>query len=149
MPNLPVTSLLANLLLRRHRVLLAPVIFWGLAMGQVTGQEETQHSVRYLGLKEGLSSRDVTDIYQDDRGTIWIATANGLNRYDGREITTYSSSDASPVRLPSSHIRNIAEDDAQNLLLCTNAGLIALAPSRRRLLSLRQLGFPDSVSRQT
>ncbi|MFM9952135.1 MAG: two-component regulator propeller domain-containing protein [Saprospiraceae bacterium] len=149
MPNLPVTSLLANLLLRRHRALLASVIFWGLAIGQVAGQEETQHSVRYLGLKEGLSSRDVKDIYQDKRGMVWIATTNGLNRYDGRRLTTYSNSEASQVRLPSSHIRNIAEDDAQNLLLCTNAGLIALDPSRRHLVSLRQLGFPDSVARQT
>ena len=36
-----------------------------------------------LSLKEGLSNLSVHAITQDDLGYIWIATARGLNRYDG------------------------------------------------------------------
>lgn len=38
---------------------------------------------------EGLSSNKITDILQDDDGFIWIATTDGLNRFDGTEIQQY------------------------------------------------------------
>lgn len=38
---------------------------------------------------EGLSNNTVYDITQDDEGFIWIATQEGLNKYDSRRITSY------------------------------------------------------------
>ncbi len=134
---------------RRWGLLLGAMLFVSSIVGQTSGQIDARYRVRYLGLKEGLSSRDVKDVYQDHRGVFWIATANGLNRYDGRQIIIYSNLEGSTVRLPSSDIRSVAEDKAHNLLLCTDAGLVALDPSRRRLISVLPLGFPDSVAQQT
>ena len=31
----------------------------------------------------GLSSHEVTDILQDSLGFLWVATLDGLNKYDG------------------------------------------------------------------
>lgn len=39
--------------------------------------------------EQGLSNRDVQSIMQDNKGFMWIATHNGLNRYDGYEFKTY------------------------------------------------------------
>lgn len=146
MPGLPFMPFFCALL-RQHRLLIVLMLLCRLA--EVDGQEDPSFTVRYMGLKDGLSSRDVKDIYQDKQGLIWVATANGLNRYDGRQIKVYSNSAASAVQLPAIAVRNIAEDGAQNLLLCTDAGLIVLDPSRQRLVPARQLGFPDSIARQT
>ena len=42
-----------------------------------------------LSVGDGLSSSTINCLYQDRRGDIWIATENGLNRYDGLNIHTY------------------------------------------------------------
>ncbi len=42
-----------------------------------------------ITIKDGLSNPIVYDIVQDKKGFIWIATANGLNRYDGYNFCHY------------------------------------------------------------
>ncbi len=44
----------------------------------------------YLKLK-GLSTEETEEVYQDKEGYIWVATRNGLCRYDGYEVKTYKS----------------------------------------------------------
>ncbi|MBS1641752.1 MAG: hypothetical protein JST94_06935 [Bacteroidetes bacterium] len=41
---------------------------------------------------EGLSQNTVYSITKDKQGFIWIATANGINRYDGKEMKIYKPS---------------------------------------------------------
>lgn len=41
----------------------------------------------------GLASSTVYDIIQDRNGFIWIATLNGLNRFDGSRFLTYQKTD--------------------------------------------------------
>lgn len=36
--------------------------------------------------EDGLSYRDIRAVKEDDRGFIWVATGNGLNRFDGKEF---------------------------------------------------------------
>lgn len=148
MPGLLLTPICPPFLQQR-RFLLLQILLIGLAVSPAKGQEAPVYSVHYLGLKEGLSSRDVKDVYQDKQGLVWVATSNGLNRYDGRGLRVYSNSGTSPVLLPSSHIRSVAEDDTHHLFICSDAGLLALSPSRLRLVPPRQLGIPDSIARQT
>ena len=38
---------------------------------------------RQLGTEQGLSNSTAWDLMKDSRGYIWIATFDGLNRYDG------------------------------------------------------------------
>jgi ligand-binding sensor domain-containing protein len=44
-------------------------------------------SYRNLTTKDGLPSNTIYQIKQDKKGFIWIATANGLVRYDGKRKT--------------------------------------------------------------
>ena len=41
----------------------------------------------------GLASSTVYDIVQDKDGFIWMATLNGLNRFDGQRFITYTIND--------------------------------------------------------
>jgi len=43
----------------------------------------------HLTEEDGLSNDNVTCIFQDSKGYIWIGTKNGLNRYDGYKITGF------------------------------------------------------------
>lgn len=58
------------------------------------------------GLKEGLSHRQVNDILEDKRGFIWVATASGLNRFDGYSFRVFGREDG----LHSDQIEHIFED---------------------------------------
>ena len=40
---------------------------------------------------EKLSNNQVSDFFQDSYGFMWIATGDGLNRYDGRSVKIYKN----------------------------------------------------------
>ena len=49
-----------------------------------------QYHIENLGIMSGLSDGDVLSITQDSRGQIWVATANGLNRFDGTDFINFT-----------------------------------------------------------
>jgi ligand-binding sensor domain-containing protein len=55
--------------------------------------------------KDGLSSNLVNSVTQDANGIIWIATQNGLNRYDGIRIKKIFSNPADSNSLPVNNIQ--------------------------------------------
>ena len=55
----------------------------------LTTFSQNQISFRQLSVKDGLSQNSAISIAQDSIGFLWIATQNGLNKYDGRTFETY------------------------------------------------------------
>ena len=51
----------------------------------------TEIRFQSLDIYDGLSQSYVYDIIQDKQGFIWVATGDGLNRYDGNEFVHYRS----------------------------------------------------------
>ncbi|NKB68153.1 MAG: SpoIIE family protein phosphatase [Candidatus Latescibacteria bacterium] len=52
-----------------------------------------QGNWRILGVADGLPDATVTDVFQDRAGHLWLATAGGVGRYDGEQITVYTKAD--------------------------------------------------------
>ncbi|WP_462266702.1 hybrid sensor histidine kinase/response regulator [Mucilaginibacter sp.] len=77
----------------------------------------------HLGTGEGLSQINVNRILQDSRGLIWIATRNGLNRYDGYRFTIYRSVITDTGSISNNSVSDIAEDANGDLWLSTQNGL--------------------------
>ena len=70
--------------------------FWILAvpfflLGGITQAQEHRLVFEKIGVKEGLPESAVRDIIQDELGFIWMATQNGLVKYDGQQLETYKS----------------------------------------------------------
>jgi diguanylate cyclase (GGDEF)-like protein len=78
-----------------------------------------------LSLEEGLSQTTVNAILQDRRGFLWIATEDGLNRFDGYEFTVYKADPTAAGSLPADSTWAIAEDPAGDLWVATEGGGIA------------------------
>ncbi|MEF8811231.1 MAG: two-component regulator propeller domain-containing protein [Bacteroidales bacterium] len=74
-------------------------------------------------MDDGLVGVTVTDIYQDHQGFIWLATDNGLSRFDGYEFRNYQPKPDDPGSLHSGYIRSIYEDHQNLLWIGTNRTL--------------------------
>lgn len=76
-----------------------------------------------------LSSNLATQVFQDKSGFIWIATRNGLNIYDGYNITVIKKDMSNFLALNSNYINSIAQDEKEHILLGTNNSLLELTGS--------------------
>lgn len=81
----------------------------------VYSQGDNWHITRYSSLN-GLSTNDVTDMKQDDNGYLWLATSNGICRYDGYNFLNFHPTDS--YGLYDNHIARL-EIDRKNHLLWT------------------------------
>ena len=66
----------------------------------------------------GLMGHHITQMVQDKTGMIWIASWNGLFRFDGEEFVSFKSEAGDGSQMPSDRIRNIWLQDDGNIL-CT------------------------------
>ncbi len=71
----------------------------------------------------GLSQNSVTCILQDSRGFMWFGTQDGLNRYDGYDITVFNYDPDDSITISNFYINDIVEDSRQNLWIGTMEGL--------------------------
>ena len=76
-----------------------------LASFSASAQQSRQYSFTHLSIREGLASNVVSHIAQDEEGYIWIGTANGLQRYDGRSFITF--------RKDRNKLHSLADDNIQ------------------------------------
>ncbi|TRX57378.1 EAL domain-containing protein [Thalassomonas sp. M1454] len=73
--------------------------------------------------EQGLSQASVYSITQDQEGFIWIATQDGLNRYDGYEFIQYRNNLNNPNSLPNNLIRVVFVDSENTMWVGTQNGL--------------------------
>src|SRR5438105_11466999 len=80
-----------------------------------------------LGVNEGLSQSSVYSIYQDKKGFMWFGTADGLNRYDGKNIRVYNITDRKVAY--SNFIRgNLSEDKQGRIWFSNETGIFCYDP---------------------
>lgn len=87
----------------------------GISSGQILFQQ--------ISLRDGLSQSTVYDIKQDKLGYLWVATADGLNRYDSYKFTVYRNNQDDSLSLPSNFITSLFIDNSNNLWIGTSLGL--------------------------
>jgi len=87
--------------------------------------ETLQHNVRFehKTIEDGLSSNIVNDILQDRFGFIWIATFDGLNRFDGRNFKIYRNMVEDSNSLSDNTVWVLFEDSQGILWIGTENGL--------------------------
>lgn len=77
---------------------------------------------KHINLEDGLSNSTIECIFQDHRGFIWFGTRDGLNKYDGNQITVFKHN-KSANSLSDNFIRCIFEDKNHTLWVGTSDGL--------------------------
>lgn len=70
-----------------------------------------------FSIKDGLSQGLINGILQDKEGYIWFATKDGLNRYDGYNVTVFKHNPHNQYSLPYNHVMEMKEDEYGNFWL--------------------------------
>jgi diguanylate cyclase (GGDEF)-like protein/PAS domain S-box-containing protein len=78
---------------------------------------------KHITVNEGLSQNYVYSVAQDQQGFIWIATQDGLNRYDGENVVQYRHNSNKLNSIPHNFIRKVFVDDKNTLWVGTQHGL--------------------------
>lgn len=70
-----------------------------------------------------ISSSMISHIYQDAKGYIWVATENGLNKYDGAKFTNYKNQFNDSTSLLGNHVYRTFQDAKGHLYILSTKGL--------------------------
>ena len=100
---------------------------------------------KHLSTDNGLSQISVNDIYVDENNLIWIGTREGLNCYDGNDITIYRLEKDNPYSLFSNHLLRITGDGEGHLYLLCMEGVASFDMDTRRFATLLS-GKVDAIT---
>lgn len=93
--------------------------------------QQTDLKFRHIGRKEGLSQGSVQTIIQDKKGFVWMATEDGLNRYDGYKFDVFKHNPDDSFSLASNDLWTLFEDERGYIWIGTyQHGLDRFDPSR-------------------
>ncbi|MBN1783105.1 hypothetical protein JW948_18360 [bacterium] len=77
----------------------------------------------HLGTQAGLSMNNVNAIVRDQFGFIWVATEDGLNRYDGYRFRIYRNDPDDPHSLTDNYVGCLLIDSRNRLWIGTRTGM--------------------------
>lgn len=98
------------------------------------GQERYYRFAR-LTVEDGLSSFRAYDVVQDSMGFLWIATLEGLNRYDGNTITVFRNKENDTTSISHNTVRSLLVDRSGALWAGTaDGGLNRFDPVTERFI---------------
>ena len=110
-----------------------------LLLGQFFSARAEEYSIRFYDDQDGLSHWHVSQILQDTTGMMWVATWNGLNRFDGSRFVAFKPTENAALCIPHDRIRRFRLTKENNLE--------CLIENRVYLFNTRNCYF-DTLSRE-
>ena len=110
------------------------VCFYAHAQGLFTKK------VMKYSLKDGLSFGIINSITQDNKGFMWFATDDGLNRFDGSNFKVFKSEPNNPYSLPSNYVQNIFKDTHGDIWISSRRGIYKFDTKTERFSKFNPTG---------
>jgi signal transduction histidine kinase/ligand-binding sensor domain-containing protein len=77
----------------------------------------------YISISDGLASTNVFDVFQDSYGLIWMATNNGLQKYDGYRMETFKNIPGKASSLQNNSLWGLEEDENHDIWVSSDQGV--------------------------
>jgi signal transduction histidine kinase/ligand-binding sensor domain-containing protein/DNA-binding response OmpR family regulator len=97
-------------------------------------------TTKFHSTEQGLSSSLINQVYQDKKGYIWIATEDGLNRFDGIRFVTYRMIAGDSTSLKNNYVRSLFEDGEGHLYVGCIDGLMQYDHATDRFCEIPIIG---------
>src|SRR4051812_44158795 len=82
-----------------------------MVLGLSVSAQDAHPAFKQYTVEQGLPSSEVYQVKQDSKGYIWLATGNGVSRFNGYEFENFSIKDG----LPENTIFEIYEDSFERI----------------------------------
>src|SRR5215467_2440872 len=104
----------------------------------------------HITTAQGLSSNKVSEIIQDREGFYWIATSDGLNRFDGSSFKIFRNETGNPSSLAHNSCKSLLEDVEGNIWVGTYKGVSIYDKKENRfrnILFQQDESYPKMLNR--
>lgn len=98
--------------------------------------------LQLISTADGLSQGTIHDLLQTRDGYIWIGTSDGLNRYDGRRIETFTYDPFAPFSISNNVVYGLFEDQQGLIWISLEDHVNVFDPESRRFFRLLYQGKP-------
>ena len=88
-----------------------------LAVGLLSGQAGR---IEYFTVTDGLSTREINDLHIGKDGYLWVATMDGLNRFDGHSFLNFGQGALSGTRLSRGAVESVRAANDGHLIITFN-----------------------------
>ena len=110
-------------------------ILFALAGFATTSQaQELKAALSHYSTENGLSSNAIANMAQDDYGFIWIATWNGLSRFDGYNFYNYRTGNGSHIPNLHNRILDMVIDNWQNVWMRMYDGRVFVLDRKKDMI---------------
>lgn len=117
-------------------------LLWLLCANVLAAVPERPH-FRIIGPAQGLPSTEIKALARDHDGYLWIATADGLARYDGVGMRVWRYDPANAAGLPGNNIQALMVDaDDRVWVAVEGAGISVLDAQRRAFVHYNRSNHP-------
>jgi len=104
----------------RHRLEILRITLFSLLLACSSSVHEAcaqqlKASLSHFSTDDGLASNAIAEMKQDDYGFIWLATWNGLSRFDGYNFYNYRTGNASGIPNLHNRVHTLSIDNQQNI----------------------------------
>jgi len=133
-----------RIILKKALILIVFILFgMGWACSTLSAQEIDP---TFISISEGIASPNVSDVIQDSYGFIWVATSNGLQRYDGYKFETFKNVPGKTTSLLNNNTWGLLEDLDHNIWVGSEEGISRFNRSDRSFTNYNlrlQYGFSE------
>lgn len=91
---------------------------------------------------DGLAHNSVKKCVSDSKGFLWLATENGLSRFDGYQFKNYQHQYKDSNNLAVNNLYDIAIDDKDRIYVAYKSGISLLEPGSEKFIKIK-LGSSD------
>ncbi|MDZ7763816.1 MAG: SpoIIE family protein phosphatase [Melioribacteraceae bacterium] len=85
--------------------------------------QKPNYKFKAIAQSDGLVNSTIMDLYEDSFGFMWIATQQGVQRYDGITFKTFRASDDAGSGLWTNFSYSLTEDGDGNIWICNAGGI--------------------------
>ncbi|NQU54842.1 MAG: response regulator [Bacteroidetes bacterium] len=95
------------------------ILFFILFLSSIVSSQNNNLRTKYFTLEDGLSQVSTNDLLLDNLGFVWIATQDGLNRFDGKVFKHYKHNESDSTTISGNLINKLLEDHKGNIWVGT------------------------------